>query len=85
MIKLNDKYAIKSDAHQWILCKWGGKPKKEGHGDGWEPIKYYASIRQLVKGTSTLFLRKSQYTSFRELLGNQREINALIDDKLKGL
>jgi len=86
MIVLNDKYAIKSDANQWQLCKWIGQKEKHGKlSDGWEPYKYYSSLAQLVQGTATLLLRKSEYESFRDLLDNQRAINAMIDDKLKGL
>ena len=85
MIVLNDRYAIKSDENQWILCKWAGEPKTSKSGDGWKPIKFHSSLTQLVQGTCTLLLRKSQYTSFDELLANQRAINAMIDDKLKGL
>jgi hypothetical protein len=85
MIKLNDKYAIKSDENQWILCEWKGKPKKGGCGDGWRQIKFYSSIKQLVEGTATLLLRKSQYSSFQELLSNQRAIVEMVEDKLKGL
>ena len=89
MIKLNDKYAIKSDENQWMLCVWVGQKiknkKYDTLSDGWKPVKYYSSITQLVEGTATLLLRKSQYSTFRELLDNQRAINAMIDDKLKGL
>jgi len=86
MIKLNDKYAIKSDINQWMLCQYRKPVMKAGKmTDGWVPIKFYSSISQLIKGTATLLLRKSQYSSFSELLINQRAINAMIDDKLKGL
>jgi len=85
MIKLNDKYAIKSDENQWILCKWAGEPKNSKSGDGWKPVKFYSSVSQLVQGTCTLLLRKSQYAAFDELLANQAEINAMIEKKLKGL
>ena len=85
IIILNDKYAIKSDEYQWILCAWKGKPKKGGCGDGWRQIKFYSTIEQLLEGVATLLLRKSQYSSLEELLSNQRRIVAMINDKLKGL
>jgi len=81
MIVINDKYAVKSDVNQWILCK-KVKPQKK-NPEGWEQFKYYSSLQALVDGLSGILLRTSEYESFSELSARAGEISALLDKKLK--
>lgn len=81
MIVINDKYAIKSDINQWMICR---KIKEtEKNPKGWEPFKYYHSLESLSHALSGILLRTSDYESFAELSARAGEISAMLDKKLK--
>ena len=81
MIIISDRYAIKSDANQWILCK-AIKPTKT-QPDGWSPFKFYGSLQSLIGGVRGILLRESDYKSYGDLERNLREINRLLENKFK--
>ena len=81
MIVINDKYAIKSDQNQWILCKPAKVTAKSP--SGWEGFKYYVSLPALCDALQGIMLRTSDYKSFTDLTVNLAEINKLLDKKLK--
>ena len=82
MIVISDKYAVKSDANQWILCR----PIKasESYPDGWKPFKYFTSLRGLTEALRNIMLRESEYKSFADLEVNLRGINKLLEKTFKG-
>ena len=82
MIVINDKYAIKSDENQWILC-CAVKPSKT-YPTGWTPRKYYTSLGGLRRALHGILLRTSDYSSLADLERNSDEISDLIDRRLEG-
>ena len=83
MIVINDKYAVKSDTNQWILCR-AIKPSKS-QPDGWSGFKFYGSLQALISHLRGILLRESDYQSFADLERNTREITRLLDKKLKAV
>ncbi len=81
MIVINDKYAIKSDDRQWILCK-AIKPSKT-QPDGWSPFQFYTSLQACIDAVQGILLRTSEYKSFADLSKNLAAINRMLDKKLK--
>jgi len=82
MIVINDKYAIRSDENQWILC-CAVKPSKT-YPTGWTPRKFYTSLGGLRRALHGILLRTSDYSSLADLERNADEISRLIDERLEG-
>ena len=81
LIQLTDKYAIKSDSRQWILCK---KIKVyKSYPDGWKPYKFYHSLEFLLNALEDILLRESPYESFNDLSSNLSSIRELLKDKIE--
>jgi hypothetical protein len=82
MIIVNDKYAIRSDENQWILC-CAVTPSKT-YPTGWTPRKFYGSLGGLRKALHGILLRTSDYSSLADLERNADQISDLIDRRLEG-
>jgi hypothetical protein len=82
VIILNDKYALRSDESQWILCVCA-KPSKS-YPDGWRPRKFFTSLGSLRSALHGILLRTSDYSSLEDLERNANEISDLIDRRLEG-
>ena len=82
MIAINDKYAVKSDASQWILCR--AVRASDSYPDGWKPSKYFMSLRGLTEALRNIMLRESEYKSFADLEVNLRGINKLLEKTFRG-
>jgi hypothetical protein len=82
MIVINDKYAIRSDENQWILCT-SVKPSKS-YPDGWKPRKFFGSLGGLRRALHGILLRTSEHSSLTDLERNSDEISELIDRRLDG-
>jgi len=83
MIIINDKYTIKSDKDQWMLCK----PCKatKSNPTGWKAFKFYASQGDLAASLAQILLRTSDYDSFAQLSTNAKNISEMLDYKLKDI
>ena len=81
MIVINDRYAIKSDERQWILCKTVKVSKR--NPDGWDGFKYYTSLAALCESLRRILMRTSDYKSFADLTKNLVGINKLLEKKLR--
>ena len=82
MIVINSKYAVKSDANQWTLCR-AVKPNK-ANPDGWAAFKYFMALQGLVEALRSIMLRESEYKSFADLEVNLRGINKLLEKTFRG-
>ena len=69
MIQINDKYAIGSDANQWMILKFvkaGSDPTK--YPARWEPDGgYHREMKGTVKSLANRLLRTSEYSSIATL------------------
>jgi hypothetical protein len=81
MIIVNDKYAIRSDEIQWILC-CAVTPSKT-YPTGCTPRKFYGSLGGLRKALHGILLRTSDYSSLSDLEHNAHEISAMINARLE--
>ena len=82
VIVINDKWAIRSDENQSILC-CAVKPSKS-YPDGWKPRKFFGSLGGLRRALHCILLRTSDYSSLPDLERNADEISDLIDRRLEG-
>jgi hypothetical protein len=82
MIIINDKYAIKSDENQWMLCV-RRSPSKSNPSE-WAPKKFYTRLPALAAALHGILLRISDYSSLTDLERNANEISDLIDRRLEG-
>ncbi len=81
MIVISNKYAIGSDDKQWKIYKHvSATEKSDAH---WVPIKFFGSLSSCIEALRGLLIRTSDYQSFADLERNIREINRLLDKKLK--
>ena len=81
MIIINDKFAIDSDSRCWKICKHQGATEKSP--EAWSAFKYYPSLQSAYDALREILLRTSEYDSFADLDRNLRQINKLLDKKLK--
>ena len=81
MIAINDRYAIRSDESQWILCT-SVKPSKS-YPDGWKPRKFFGSLGGLRRALHGILLRTSDYSSLEGLERNADDISAMINARLE--
>jgi len=80
MMVITDKWAIRSDENQWILC-CAVKPSKT-YPTGWTPRKFYGSLGSLRKALHGILLRTSDYSSLADLDRNADDISAMINQRL---
>ena len=80
MIRINDKYAIKSDENQWMLCV-RRRPSKSNPSE-WTPKKFYVRLPALAAALHGILLRTSDYSSLADLERNADEISKMINKKL---
>ena len=92
MIQINDKYAIGSDARQWMILKFvkaGSDPAK--YPDRWEPDGgYHREMKDTIKSLANRLLRTSNYHTIATLETRCAEIvemfnSALSDIKTPGI
>ena len=81
MIVINDKYAIKSDENQWMLCV-RRSPSKSNPSE-WTPKKFYTRLPALAAALHGILLRSSEYSSLNDLEHNAHEISAMINARLE--
>ena len=81
MITLNSKYAIDSDASQWMLCKHHRASEKSDAR--WVAFKYYGSLSACMEGAQGYLLRISDYECYADLTKNLAEINKMMDKAVK--
>lgn len=82
-IQINDQLAIKSDKHQWMLCKLvktTDKKTKE-KTEAWTAFQYFSSLSACVKATGEYLLRAGSATNADELLKAADEISRLLSQK----
>ena len=81
MIIIDEKYAIKSDENQWMLCV-RRSPSKSNPSE-WAPKKFYARLPALAAALHGILLRTSDYSSLRDLERNADDISAMINARLE--
>lgn len=93
-INIDKDYRLVSDNYGWVLQKKrvvgesdkGKQPKKENIGqEVWADDGYYSSLNGLFKGYLSKKARRSDATSFRELMGVVNETQVAIDNISKQL
>ena len=82
-IQINDMYAITSDAHQWIICKY----QKEGDNADkdparWIPMSFLSSFQNAVTELGNLMLRTGDATCLADLRADSKEIAQLLTSKV---
>ncbi len=87
MIQINDKYAIGSDANQWMILKFvkaGANPTK--YPDRWEPDGgYHREMKDTVKSLASRLLRTSSYHSIATLEARCGEIVEMFNLALRDI
>jgi hypothetical protein len=81
VIAINDRYAIKSDEYQWMLCV-RRSPSKSNPSE-WAPKKFYTRLPALAAALHGILLRTSDYSSLSDLEHNAHEISAMINARLE--
>ena len=72
IIDIDDKYAIKSDSRQYMLCVKAEKTKKRP--DGLKPIQYYHKLENLIQNLAEMMLRTSDAQGVLEVLEENKRI-----------
>ena len=80
VIGINDKWAIRSDENQWMLCV-RRSPSKSNPSE-WTPKKFHARLPALAAALHGILLRTSEYSSLADLERNADEISKLIGKRL---
>ena len=71
-IQLDDKYAIKADKYQYILCEAVKKTDKQR--DGWKGFRYYKSLDNCVADAAEIMLRTSDAVGVAKVLEENKRI-----------
>jgi len=72
LIEIDDKYAIKGDRRQYMLCEKVKPTKKQA--DGWKPFQYYHSLENLIQNFAEMRLRESDAEGVAEVLAENKRI-----------
>lgn len=86
MIKINDKYYIKADDNQYILCEKGTIQDKESknYGNDTETILgYYGSLEHALQGLEKIYGRRMIVDKDYTLKQAIDEIRSFNDDLIK--
>jgi len=78
-IQLTDELVIRTDQHNWMLCKPRGTNK-----DGtikWTGFIFCGTLEQLVKATGEYMLRDCNASSYHDLVKAAEEISLLLSQK----
>ena len=71
-IKLDEKYAFKTNKLNWIIAEY--RKNKEGKLN-WENIKYYSDIGMAVKGLVKLKILAIEASTFAEAIKGVEEVH----------
>ena len=74
-IKISNKYAIASDARQWMVQKYS--PRKDDKPD-WQSISFHGKLSQAVKSLGEHLLMTSGSSSVTELVGAATDISRML-------
>ena len=64
-LKINDNYAIESDAMSWAVSKRAIEPKK---GDHWKQIAWYSTLENAANGLLQRQIRCLEVETFTEAI-----------------
>ena len=83
-LKINDDYAIESDAMSWAISKRAIEPKK---GDHWKQIAWYSTLENATNGLLQRQIRCLEVDTFNEAIkgvqGLARELTEVLSPKLE--
>jgi len=64
-LKINDNYAIESDAMGWAVSKWTEEPKR---GKFWKQVSWYSTLENAANGLLQRQIRCLEVDSFTEAI-----------------
>ena len=83
-LKINDDYAIESDAIGWAVSKWTTEPKR---GKFWKQIAWYSTLENATNGLLQRQIRCLEVDTFNEAIkgvqGLARELTEVLSPKLE--
>ena len=81
-IKINNKYGIKSDNYQYMLCELYEEENDEGKTEEkFRPLRYYPKLRQLFENYVDFRLKtEPNITELNEVIELEKELRKEIGD-----
>lgn len=79
-IEIDENYAIRGEAKQYVLCK---KTKiSKSNPDGWEGFQYYHSLENLIQNLAERLLRTADVRGVAEVLEENKRILSVLSRAL---
>ena len=78
-IKINDDYAIQSDANCWATCKW----KNRNGGGNFEQITWHNTFSDAVSSLARKMIRLSDAESLEEAIKDASQVKDTIRQALE--